>query len=246
MPRSTAPVSPRGVENGMPSRPKRHAHDFDEHDRQAEGQQQRIIDAAPVERPHQEALSEHSDRAHAERHQHQAHPEVSGLREQPHAHVRADHEECAVREIHYRQHAEDQRQPERDQHVHRAERDAGDDLQQQKIEGYSSHKTLATEDTENHREKDPAGIRISHDQTAARRIERRLASARIPNELSAAFCVLRIIRPCARDPGRSAAPSHFALSMLMMSNTSFLSLTWLPGFDCSRIIDCTDWWSHLR
>jgi hypothetical protein len=60
-PRLTAPRSASGVDDGRPSMPNSHPDRLDQHVRQAEGEQQRVVDAAAVQRPHQEALGQQAD-----------------------------------------------------------------------------------------------------------------------------------------------------------------------------------------
>jgi hypothetical protein len=55
-------------------------------------------------------------------------PVVTGHHE---PHERADHEDLAVGQMQHAQHAEDQRVPDRDERVHRAQHDAVDQLLEQ-------------------------------------------------------------------------------------------------------------------
>ena len=128
MPRSTTPASCEGVGNGMPSLPKTMRTAFHQHVAEAEGEQQRIVDRALVERADQEALDRHAEQADGDRRDQQPPPEAAGQRGDPEPGIGADHEQRAMREIHHAQHAEDDRQAERDHDQDRAEGNSGEEL----------------------------------------------------------------------------------------------------------------------
>ena len=104
---------------------------LDHHIGQAEGQQQRVIDAATVQRAHQKALGQQTDGTDRQRRQHQAEPEVAGQGQKVDAHESADHEEGTMGEIDHVQHAENKRQTERQQRIDSAQPDACHQLQHQ-------------------------------------------------------------------------------------------------------------------
>ena len=114
------------MSNGMPFLPNAMRHQFDHHVAEPEGQQQRIVDAAAVQRPDQHPLDDEPEQADDQRHRDQANPEIATEHQDVDPDIGADHVERAMGEIHDSQHAEDQRQPDREQHVDRAERQPGE------------------------------------------------------------------------------------------------------------------------
>ena len=85
---------------------------------------------AAVQRTDGEALDEHADDAHDERRDDERDPEA-GLAERVddgEREVRAEREQLAVREVDDIHHAEDDRQPRRQQHVDHPERETVEEL----------------------------------------------------------------------------------------------------------------------
>ena len=110
-----------------------HAHRLDHHVAQPECQQQRIVNAPAVKRPHQKPLAQQPNRAHSQGGEHEAEPEAAGESEEVNTQESADHEKRAMREIHDREHAKNQRQANRQQRIDGAERKPRHQLQQQKL-----------------------------------------------------------------------------------------------------------------
>ena len=112
---------------------------FDHHIAQSKRQQQRIIDTASVERPDQDAFDGEPEQANRQRHRDQADPEVSAERQHVKPGIGSDHVKGAVGEIDHGQHAEDQGKTDREQHIDRAERQTGEQLQCNQIKAQAGH-----------------------------------------------------------------------------------------------------------
>ena len=135
----TAPCSISGVSNGIAGLAEGDADQFDHHVAEPERQQQRIVDAAAVQRPDQDAFDREAEQADRQRHRDQADPEISAEREDVDTDIGADHVKRTVGEVDHGQHAEDQRKTDRKQHVDRAQRQAGKQLQSDQIEAQTGH-----------------------------------------------------------------------------------------------------------
>jgi hypothetical protein len=120
---------------GQAGEPEGDAHALDHAVGQAEGEEQRIVDAAPVERAHQHPLDGEPEEPHRQRGGDQAEPEAAGIAVEKDPDIGADHEEGAVGEVDDVHQPEDQRQADADEDVDRPERDAGHELQREQVEG---------------------------------------------------------------------------------------------------------------
>jgi len=104
-------------------------------------------------------------------------------------------------EVDYRQHAEDERQPNGEQGVNRPQRNAGDELQPEQL-----------------------GCEFNHDQARPSRSRD---------------------QPLCPSSLQDRKFDSLGASILATEKTSFLSFIPLD-LDSTMMIDCTDWWSHLR
>ena len=118
------------------------AHRFDQHIGQAEGQQQGVVDAPAVKRPNQKTFTQQSDRARRQWHQQQAEPKAAGQPQAVDTEKSAHHEKSAMGKVHHGEHAKNQRQTDRQQRVHRAQRNAGHQLQGQQLGRDFKHAAL--------------------------------------------------------------------------------------------------------
>src|SRR5262249_61155991 len=100
----------------------------EEYERQAEGEQQGIVGRASVERPDEESLDEEPEGAHQQRREQERDEEAAGAPDQYEAEVGTQHVERAVRKIHDRHQAEDQRQTDGEQHEDSSEHQSREDL----------------------------------------------------------------------------------------------------------------------
>ena len=80
-----------------------------------------------------------TEQADDQRHRDQADPEIAAEHQDVEPDIGADHVERAVGEVDHGQHAEDQRKADREQHVDRAQREAGKQLQRDQIETETGH-----------------------------------------------------------------------------------------------------------
>src|SRR5262249_21444965 len=77
--------------------------------------------------------------ADRQRHRDQADPEIAAQHQDVNADIGADHEECAMGKIDHGQHAENQGKTDRKQHINRAEREPGEQLQCNEVEAQTGH-----------------------------------------------------------------------------------------------------------
>ena len=102
-----------------------------DHEGETEGQQQAVERIAAVERADQHALDGEADHGGQRRRQQQRAPEADIGRERV-GDVAADDEEAAMGEIDDVAEVEDQREPERHQHIERADDEPVGDVEQEK------------------------------------------------------------------------------------------------------------------
>ena len=142
-PRSTPPARAGGRVEGEPDASPDDLHDFNEDQREPEGQEQRIIRAPTVEGTHEEPLHEEPEDTHQEWGADERDPETLGEREQEKAEVRPQHVERAVGEVHHGHEPEDEREPGREQDEDPAEDQAREGLCRQSLQREVGHRRYA-------------------------------------------------------------------------------------------------------